>query len=249
MPIGQRAQHVAGVHASSRLVERQLQFASPPLAADCAERSVSERVSKHISRFAIYRKAESGRETCGPPDTGRVVVKAAWVKDAQPSLVEVFDSSLEIDDRHRPRRIRGVECTDQRIDAEVPTPHVLSQAARLDVGQCSGLGIRFMSKLRQIDLCAGRLDSYGAESIVRNDFQILARRLFLHGLRECSGIPLDDEIDIDELPFEQQIADRPSYEMNRRLAGRCNLGDPRKQCTGLIRHRGQDFFETEAALH
>ena len=49
-----------------------------------------------------------------------------------------------------------------------------------------------MAKLRQIDLCAGRLDSYGAESIVRNDFQILARRLFLHGLRERSGIPLDD---------------------------------------------------------
>jgi hypothetical protein len=171
------------------------------------------------------------------------------VKDAQPSLTEIFDSALEIDDRHRPRRVRRVKRTDQRIDAEVTTSNVLCQASGLYVWQRSGLAVGLMAKLRQIDLCIGRLDSNGAEPIVRNEFQILSGRFLQHGIRECAGVSLDNEIDIDELALEQQIAYRSSDEMDRRLACRRDLRDPREQCTGLIRHCCEDVVETEAPLH
>ncbi len=171
------------------------------------------------------------------------------MKTAQPSLSEIFESTLEIDDRHRFRRVRRMDRTDQCIDTEVPTPHVLREVSRLDIGQRSGMGIGFIAKLRQIDLCIRRLDPNGAESIVRNETEVISVRPFLYGFCQSAHVPLDDEIDIDDLAIEQQVANGPSNEMDRRRACHRNARDARQQYSRRIGYGRKDVIETEAPLH
>jgi hypothetical protein len=249
MPIGQRAQNLTGMHTPPRLLESQLQLTSPAFAAHRTKRPISQCVSQHVSRFSIQREAQPGCKSRSPPDSGGVIVKTSRVKNPKSSLGEIFESAFEIDDRHWLRRIRRMEPADQGIDTEIPTPHVLCQISRLHVGQGSGMGVRFIAKLCQIDLRFRRLDSNGAEAIVRNQTEFVSARFSPHGFGERAGIALDDEIDIDEFTLEQEITNGPSDEMYGRLARCSDFSNSREQYACLVRHGPQDVVETEGSLH
>ena len=187
-----------------KLGRHQSQFAPDPGAADGVQGAGCDGSGRELPRVRCDREAESRRITRQPQQPRRVVLEARVVEHGQGAPLEVVMGTRR---RQQHSGVIAGETERDRVDREVAPQQVGRDRRRFDLRQSARVRVALAACAREVIADGAAADADGAEPRLAEG---------LRGADACgelARLAVDREVDVNELPLQDQVADGPADEV------------------------------------
>jgi hypothetical protein len=156
-------------------------------------------------------------------------MEATRVENAQKALLEVAKSLHGIDQFDLFIPPDATQRKSDGVDGKIPTPQILLQRSYFDPRQRTGTRVALATDNCEVYSGLSRLDGKGSETWMPNDPHVRGSHLPDRGLDIPASADLEDQIDVSNRTTEEQIAHRPSDQVENPIVAPGSRDQPLHQ--------------------